>query len=245
MGLELMEQLPGVQSVVVPVGGGGLIAGVATAIKGVNPAVEVVGAQAESYAAAKAFMDGDDGPVAGGATLAEGIAVRAPDAGNLEVIARLVDRVESAGEAAIERAIFDLLSAEKLVAEGAAGAGRRRHRTNPKTFCGKQTASSCAGEHRLRLLSTLILRGMVREGRIARLTFAIDDTPGQLAGISRLLAEAGANVIEVIHQRMMQAVPLKQAELDIVIEARDRDHVREIVAALQVSRFKVRVEEGV
>jgi len=246
LGLELMEQLPGVQSVVVPVGGGGLIAGVATAIKGVNPAVEVVGAQAESYAAAKAFMDGDDGPVAGGATLAEGIAVRAPDAGNLEVIARLVDRVESAGEAAIERAIFDLLSAEKLVAEGAAGAGLAVIAQNPKAFCGKQTALIlCGGNIDSRLLSTLILRGMVREGRIARLTFAIDDTPGQLAGISRLLAEAGANVIEVIHQRMMQAVPLKQAELDIVIEARDRDHVREIVAALQVSRFKVRVEEGV
>lgn len=246
LGLELMEQLPQVDSVVVPVGGGGLIAGVAVAVKGINPKVEVIGAQAESYDAAKTHHEGGTALSRGGATLAEGIAVKAPGADNLEIIKRLVDRVEVASEAAIERAIFDLLSAEKQVAEGAAGAGLAVIANNPKAFAGKTVALIlCGGNIDSRLLSTLILRGMIREGRITRLKFEIDDTPGQLSGISGIIGTAGANVIEVIHQRMMQALPLKKAELDIVIEARDREHVREIVGALTTGGFKVSVMEEV
>lgn len=246
LGLELVEQLPGVESVVVPVGGGGLIAGVATAVKGLKPDVEVVGAQAQGYDAARLHCDGSQARPSGGATLAEGIAVKAPGAENLSVIKALVDRIEVAGEAAIERAIFDLLSAEKLVAEGAAGAGLAVIEQNKAHFAGRTVALVlCGGNIDSRLLSTLILRGMVRDGRIARLRFEIDDTPGQLSGISGLIGEAGANVIEVIHQRMMQAVPLKRAELDIVIEARDRDHVAEIVGALRDGGFKVSVMDEV
>lgn len=240
LGVELMEQTPDVDCVVVPVGGGGLIAGVATAVKGVNPNVEVIGAQAQSYNAAHSYCLGKPENPSGGATLAEGIAVKAPSQNNLKIIKNLVSRIDTASEEQIERAIFDLLSAEKLVAEGAAGAGLAVIEANKSKFAGKKTALVlCGGNIDSRLLSTLILRGMIREGRIARLRFEINDTPGQLSGISGLIGEFGANVIEVIHQRMMQAVPLKRAELDIVVEARDSDHVLELMEALRDAGFKV------
>jgi threonine dehydratase len=246
LGLEIMEQVPGAQDVVVPIGGGGLIAGVATAVKGVRPGVRVIGAQAASYNAAALYCEGRASAPAGGPTLAEGIAVKAPSEANLAVIRALVDEIYTADEAQIERAIFDLLSAEKLVAEGAAGAGLAVIEENVDAFAGRTVVLVlCGGNVDSRLLSTLILRGMIREGRIARLRFEIDDTPGQLSGISGLIGQSGANVIEVIHQRMMQAVPLKRAELDIVIEARDRDHVGELVRALRAAGFAVSVMDEV
>lgn len=240
LGLELMEQVPDLDSVVVPIGGGGLIAGVAMAVKDVNPSIEVIGAQSQSYDAAHSYCAGKNHAPLGGATLAEGIAVKEPSLANLDIIKRLVTRVDTASEQAIEKAIFDLLSAEKLVAEGAAGAGLAVIENNKSAFVGKKTALIlCGGNIDSRLLSTLILRGMIREGRIARLRFEIDDTPGQLSGISGLIGEFGANVIEVIHQRMMQAVPLKRAELDVVVEAKDSDHVNELILALSDAGFKV------
>ncbi|MCB1562468.1 MAG: threonine ammonia-lyase [Alphaproteobacteria bacterium] len=239
LGLEMLEQQPGLDVIVVPIGGGGLIAGVATAVKGVKPEIEVIGAQAALYDAVSARNEGRDCPE-GGATLAEGIAVKAPAPRNLEVIDRLVDHIYTADESEIESAIFDLLSDEKLVAEGAAGAGLAVIKKNLKRFKGKKVGLVvCGGNIDSRLLSTLILRGLVRDGRITRLRFEIDDTPGQLSDISRIIGEAGANVIEVIHQRMMQSVSLKRAELDVVIEARDKNHVSEIVKTLRESGFKV------
>ena len=142
--------------------------------------------------------------------------------------------------------MFDLLSAEKLVAEGAPGAGLAVIKNNLDAYKGKKVGLViCGGNIDSRLLSTLILRGLVRDGRISRLTFEIDDTPGQLATISRIIGEAGANVVEVIHQRMMQSVSLKQAELDVVIEARDMGHVRGIVETLRGQGFSVKTDSGV
>jgi threonine dehydratase len=204
-----------------------------------KPGIEVIGAQAALYDAVTARNEGRDCPE-GGATLAEGIAVKAPAPRNLEVIDRLVDHIYTADECEIESAIFDLLSDEKLVAEGAAGAGLAVIKKNLKRFKGKKVGLVvCGGNIDSRLLSTLILRGLVRDGRITRLRFEIDDTPGQLSDISRIIGESGANVIEVIHQRMMQSVSLKRAELDVVIEARDKNHVSEIVKALREAGFKV------
>ena len=151
--------------------------------------------------------------------------------------------MESASEPQIEDAVFDLLSHEKLVAEGAAGAGLAVIKNNLDIFEGKKVGLVvCGGNIDSRLLSTLILRGLVKDGRITRLTFEIDDTPGQLSQIARIIGEAGANVVEVIHQRMMQTVALKQAELDVVIEARDRLHVVEILRALRAFGFTVRAD---
>jgi len=239
--VEMLEQQPDLDCIVVPVGGGGLIAGMAIAAKSLKPGIEVIGAQAHLFDAAKAHIDGT-APNFAGATLAEGIAVRKPAAANLEVMRENVDRIDSATEAEIETAIFDLLSFEKLVAEGAAGAGLAVIKKKLDHFKGRKVGLViCGGNIDSRLLSTLILRGLTRDGRITRLTFEINDTPGQLSKIATIIGDAGANVIEVIHQRMMQSVSLKQAELEVVIEARDQIHVDEIVGLLRDHNLNVRI----
>ncbi len=245
LGLEMMEQRPDLDVVVVPIGGGGLIAGVATAVKGINPNIQVIGAQAENFDAVLAQRENREF-TGGEATLAEGIAVKAPSQADIAIIDKMVDDIYSASETEIEEAIFDLLSDEKLVAEGAAGAGLAVIKKNLKKFKGKKVGMVlCGGNIDSRTLSTLILRGLVRDGRITRLTFEIDDTPGQLSDISRLIGESGANVVEVIHQRMMQTVSLKRAELDVVVEARDKKHVKELVASLRDAGFKVSASRDV
>ncbi len=242
---EMLQDMPDLDVIVVPIGGGGLIAGMAVAAKSVKPEIEIIGAQAEVFDAVKAQFD-DTVTNFAGATLAEGIAVKAPSAANVAIIKKYVDRIDTASEAEIEDAVFDLLSAEKLVAEGAPGAGLAVIKKHLDAYKGKKVGLViCGGNIDSRLLSTLILRGLVRDGRITRLTFEIDDTPGQLADISRIIGEAGANVVEVIHQRMMQSVSLKEAELEVVIEARDMGHVKAIVGALREQGFRVRTDSGV
>ncbi len=245
VGLEMMEQVADLDVVVVPIGGGGLIAGVATAVKGINPDVKVVGAQAQNFDAVLANREKREF-TGGNATLAEGIAVKAPSEADMEVIESLVDEIYAVSESEIEEAVFDLLSDEKLVAEGAPGAALAVIKKNIEKFKGKKVGMVlCGGNIDSRMLSTLILRGLVRDGRITRLTFEIDDTPGQLSDISRIIGESGANVIEVIHQRMMQAVSLKRAELDVVIEARDKLHVDEIMETLRKAGFRVSADRDV
>lgn len=239
LGLEMMAQNPDLDVIVVPIGGGGLIAGVATAVKGLKPGITVIGAQADNHSAMKNHVDGYEA-IETGVTLAEGIAVKEPCPKNADIIKSLVDQVEVATETEIEQAVFDFLSLEKLVAEGAPGAGLAVIKKNKARLKGKKIGLVvCGGNIDSRMLSTLILRGLVRDGRITRLRFEIDDTPGQLSDISQILEDQNANVIEVIHQRMMQAVPLKRAELDIVIEARDSLHVEEIVKTLADAGFSV------
>lgn len=243
--IEMIEDCPNLDVIVVPIGGGGLIAGMAVAAKAMKPDIEIIGAQATVFDAVKAQFDGTDTHF-DGATLAEGIAVKAPAAANVEIIKQHVTRIDTATEAEIEDAVFDLLSSEKLVVEGAPGAGLAVIKNNLDAYRGKKVGLViCGGNIDSRLLSTLILRGLVRDGRITRLTFEINDTPGQLADISRIIGEAGANVVEVIHQRMMQSVSLKQAELDVVIEARDIGHVKDIVGTLRGQGFSVRADSGV
>lgn len=238
--LEMLEQNPDLDTLVVPIGGGGLIAGMAVAARARRPDIAIIGAQAARFDAVKARLEGR-APCTQGSTLAEGIAVRAPSPANVEIIRTHVDRIETVSEEEIEEAVFDLLSHEKLVAEGAAGAGLAVLKRHAADFAGKAVGLVvCGGNIDSRLLSTLILRGLVRDGRITRLIFKLDDRPGQLADIARIIGDAGANVVEVIHQRMMQSVALKQAELEVVIEARDGRHVEEITAALRAAGFALR-----
>ncbi|MEO0944472.1 MAG: threonine ammonia-lyase [Pseudomonadota bacterium] len=245
VGIEMLQQVPDLDVVVVPIGGGGLIAGMAVALKALKPEIKVIGAQAELFDAVRSQVIG--GPTHfGGATLAEGIAVKEPSPDNVATIRAHVDQIESVTEPEIELGVFDLLSHEKLVVEGAPAAGLAVIKKHIDALRGKKVGLViCGGNIDSRLLSTLILRGLVRDGRITRLIFEIDDTPGQLSEISRLIGEAGANVIEVIHQRMMQTVSLKQAELEIVIEARDQAHVDIIEKSLRESGFKLRIGAAV
>lgn len=240
--IEMLEQVPDLDVIVAPIGGGGLMAGMAIVAKAMKPDLQIIGAQAQIFDAVKAQIEGKR-PQFAGPSLAEGIAVKAPSPANVEVIRTHVDRIETASEEEIEDAVFDLLSNEKIVAEGAAGAGLAVIKNLADQLQGlKVGLVICGGNIDSRILSTLILRGLVRDGRITRLTFEIDDRPGQLSQISQLIGEEGANVIEVIHQRMFQSVALKQAELEVVIEARDIGHVDTIVAKLRANRFRVRTD---
>ncbi len=245
LGIEMLEDVPDLDVVFVPVGGGGLISGVATALKGMKPDIEVIGVQAENFPGM--VNEFHDRPfVPGEPTIAEGIAVEKPAASNVETVKALVSDMVTASENEIEEGIFDVLSDEKLVIEGAPAAGYAYIKKNADKYKGKKIGLVvCGGNIDSRLLSTIILRGLVRDGRITRLTFEIDDTPGQLSDISRIIGESGANVVEVIHQRMMQSVSLKRAELEVVIEARDKQHVQDIVQTLEDAGFSVKASSDV
>ncbi|MFI5002411.1 MAG: pyridoxal-phosphate dependent enzyme, partial [Reyranellales bacterium] len=178
-------------------------------------------------------------------TIAEGIAVR--DIGKLPLaIARaLVDRVLSVDEVAIEHAISLFLEVEKTVAEGAGAAGLAALLAYPQHFTGRKVGLVLSGGNiDTRLLASVLLRGLVRDGRIVRLRLMIGDLPGQLARVAGLIGKAGGNIVEVQHQRLFGSVVAKSTELDVTVETRGRDHIRELVAALQGEGFVVRVLEG-
>ena len=242
--LEMLQDTPQLDTLVVPVGGGGLIAGCAVAAHELRADIKVIGAETVAYAAMRQLLAGE--PVAtGGDTVAEGIAVR--DIGTLPLaIARaLVDRVLTVDEIAIERAIALLLEVEKTVAEGAGAAGLAALLAHPEPFAGRKVGLVLSGGNiDTRLLASILLRGLVRDGRIVRLRLMIGDLPGQLARVAGLIGKAGGNIVEVQHQRLFGGVVAKSAELDVTVETRGRDHLRELVAALQADGFKVRVLEG-
>ena len=241
--LEMLQDAPGLDTLVAPVGGGGMIGGCAIAARGLQPDIKVIGVETASYSAMRQLLARE--PVtAGGDTIAEGIAVS--DIGELPLaIARsLLDRVVPVEEVAIERAISLLIEVEKTVAEGAGAAGLAALLAHPEDFrCRKVGLVLSGGNIDTRLLASVLLRGLVRDGRIVRLRVMINDLPGQLARVSGLIGKAGGNIVEVQHQRLFGVVA-KRAELDVTVETRDRAHVRELVAALQSDGFVVRVLEG-
>ncbi len=244
VGLEMLQDVPELDTLVIPVGGGGLISGCAVAARGLKADLKVVGVESAGYSAMRQLLAGE--PVAvGGDTIAEGIAVR--DIGKLPLaIARaLVERVLAVDEVAIERAIALFLEVEKTVAEGAGAAGLAALLAHPQHFTGRRIGLVLSGGNiDTRLLASILLRGLVRDGRIVRLRLMIGDLPGQLARVAGLIGKAGGNIVEVQHQRLFGGVVAKSAELDVTVETRGRDHVRELVTALESEGFKVRVLEG-
>jgi len=242
--LEMLADAPDLDTLVVPVGGGGMIAGCAVAARGLKPDVKVIGVESAGYSAMRQLLAGEAVAV-GGDTIAEGIAVR--DIGKLPLaIARvLVDRVLSVDEVAVERAIALFLEVEKTVAEGAGAAGLAALLAYPQHFAGRKVGLILSGGNiDTRLLASVLLRGLVRDGRIVRLRLMIGDLPGQLAKVAGLIGGAGGNIVEVQHQRLFGSVVAKATELDVTVETRDRDHARELVQTLQGAGFKVRVLEG-
>jgi threonine dehydratase len=242
--LEMLEEAPELDTVVVPVGGGGLIAGCAIAARGLKNDLKMVGAEAAGYSAMRQLLTQE--PIkTGGDTIAEGIAVTQIGKLPLEVARELIERVLSVDEVAIERAMALYIEVEKTVTEGAGAAGLAAVIAYPELFAGRKVGLVLSGGNiDTRLLASVLLRGLVRDGRIVRLRLMIGDAPGQLARVAGLIGKAGGNIVEVQHQRLFGGVVAKATELDVTVETRDRGHVRELVAALESVGFKVRVLEG-
>ena len=241
IGLELLEDQPDLEMIVVPIGGGGIMSGIATAAKAIKPEITMIGVEAALFPSMYQAIN-ELPPTAGGTTLADGIAVKNPGGITRPIIERLVEDIILADEPAIESAVHLLVEQQKVVAEGAGAAGIAGILTHPERFAGRKVAAViCGGNIDVRLLSWVLTRGLVRDGRLVRLRIAIVDQPGVLARVARLIGEMGGNIIEVYHQRLFHDVPAKQADVDVVIETRNREHVNEIIANLQKGGFPTRV----
>ena len=242
--LEMLEQRPDLDALVVPVGGGGLISGCATAAKAINSKIEVIGAEAKLFPSMYHALRGEPS-VCGGATLAEGIAVKDVAARTVAICEKFVDRILLASETNIERAVFLLLSQQKTLAEGAAATGLAAILSNPEHFAGRKVGIVLTGGNiDPRILASISYRELEREQRIINLRFSIDDKPGILGRITTLLGDQGANVLEVSHHRMFLDISAKGAQLDIMLETRDGCHANDIVKLIRREGFKVEVLKG-
>jgi threonine dehydratase len=241
--LEMLQDVPELDTVVAPVGGGGMIAGCAVAARGLKPDLKVFGVETAGYSAMRQQFAGE--PVtAGGDTIAEGIAVRDIGELPLKICRALLDKVVSVDEVAIEHAISLLLEVEKTVVEGAGAAGLAALLAYPELFHGRRVGLVLSGGNiDTRLLASVLLRGLVRDGRIVQLRLMIGDAPGQLARVATVIGKLGGNIVEVQHQRLFGVVA-KATELDVTVETRDRAHVRELVAGLEAEGFKVHLWAG-
>ncbi len=234
MALEMLADWPQIDTLIVPIGGGGLIAGCAVAAKALNPDIEIIGVQSELFPAMKCALEGRSVPPFRGRTLAEGIAVATPGILTREVVAQLVDRIELVSDTQIEDAINTLLDEEKTLAEGAGAAALALVLARPDEFRGRHVGIPiCGGNLDLRLLATCLMRGLARTSRIVSMTILLDDVPGGLARSAGAIADAGGNVIEVQHQRQFGEVTGAQVELHITVETQDAAHVERILQMLR------------
>ncbi|WP_035982429.1 threonine ammonia-lyase [Bradyrhizobium sp. STM 3843] len=238
--LEMLDAIPDLDTLVVPIGGGGLISGMAIAARARKPSMRIIGVQAELYPSMYNAVYGRDLPMRGD-TLAEGIAVKAPGAITTEIIRHLVDDIVLVTEPQIERAVATLISIEKTVVEGAGAVGLAAVLAFPERFAGRNVGLVLTGGNiDTRLIASVLTRELAREGRLTQLSIDIVDRPGQLAAVSTLLAEAGANIIEVSHQRTFSDLPAKATLLELVIETRDQAHLDDVMAKLAAANFKAR-----
>jgi threonine dehydratase len=237
--LEMLAQAPELDTLIVPIGGGGLISGIAIAAKALKPAVEIVGVQSALYPSMADVLHGRAPDTAtASATLAEGIAVKEPGKLTRRIVAALVSDILLAEDSEIEAAIEHLIDREKLVAEGAGAAGIAALLANPERFRGKRVGIVVTGGNiDARLLASVLMRGLVREGCLVCLRSELPDVPGALARLSGIVGGRGGNIVEVRHQRLFQDASVKRAELDVVIETQSRRHVAAIVEALIAAGF--------
>ncbi|MBJ7253765.1 MAG: threonine ammonia-lyase [Sphingomonadaceae bacterium] len=241
--LEMLESIPSLDMLVVPIGGGGLLSGMGTAARALKPDIGLIGVQAELYPSMYALLNNLEMPCEGD-TLAEGIAVKIPGAFTSEVIRELVDEIVLVNEAELETAVSLLLQIEKTVAEGAGAAGLAAVMAYPEKFAGKNVGVVlCGGNIDTRLLANVLLRDLARSGRLARLRLTLQDRPGALYKVMRLFNEHNVNIIEIYHQRIFTTLPAKGLITDIECEARDANQLQGLVDGLNVAGYKVeRVE---
>lgn len=240
--LEMLEDVPDLEILPVPIGGGGLISGVATAAKHMQPDIRVVGLEPAMYPSFTARMRGvNTFSMSGGATIAEGIAVRHVGDVSYAVARPLLDEVLLIEEPFFERAVALYCNVEKTVAEGAGAASLAGLLAYPDRFRGKKCGLILTGGNiDTRLLASVLTRELVRDQRLVSLRIIGDDRPGLLATVSKVIGEMGANIVEVAHNRLALDVPAKGAEFDIMIETRDAQHTEEIMAALRESGYPPR-----
>jgi len=225
--------------IVAPIGGGGLIAGNAIAASELKPDLTVVGVCAASFQSMQAALEGKP-PVITGQTLADGIAVKTVGRLTLPIVKALVSRIILVDEPAIERAICALLAVQKIVAEGAGAAALAALFAEPDSFRGRKVCLYVSGGNiDSRMLASVVVRGLEREGKITALRLTITDRPGVLGRVATLLGDCGVNILEVSHHRMLLDVPAKGATLDLRIETRDKDHALKAIAKLEAEGFHV------
>ncbi len=230
--LEMLQEVPDLDTLVVAIGGGGLIAGMATAAKAIKPGIEMVGVQTTRFPAMFNAIKGTHHPQ-GSNSIAEGIAVGTPGKIPLEIISRLVDDLLLVDEGDIEQSIVMLLEVEKTLVEGAGAAGLAALLKYPERFKGKRVGLVlCGGNIDPLLLAAIIERGMVRAGRLARIRVSARDVPGSLATITAMVAQAGANIDEVHHQRAFTNLAAQNVEIELVIQTRSRQHIADVLAQL-------------
>ena len=239
--IEMLEAAPDLDILVVPIGGGGLISGIAIAAKALKPSIRIIGVEAALYPSMHNAIKGTTLAMRGD-TLAEGIAVKQPGTLTAAIVRRLVDDIVLVTEEHLEYAVSQLINIEKTVVEGAGAAGLAAICAHGSLFRGRRVGTVlCGGNIDTRLLASVLSRELAREGRLTQLAIDIADRPGQLARVAQLIGEAGANIVEVYHQRVFSDLPAKAALLEVVIETRDRAHLNETVSKLRTAGFEVEV----
>ncbi len=239
--LEMLKAVPELETLVVPIGGGGLISGIAVAAKAIKPAIEVIGVEAELYPSMYNRIRGTELPMRGD-TLAEGIAVKAPGVLTETLVRTHVDDIMLVSELEIERAVALLIEIEKTVVEGAGAAALAAVLGDPERFRGRKVGLVLSGGNiDTRLLASVLTRELARAGRISELCVDLADKPGQLARLATLVGDAGANIIEVVHQRVFTDLPAKGTVLRMVIETRDRAHLNETLARIRAAGFEAEI----
>ena len=240
LALEMLAEQPDLDTLVVPIGGGGLISGVATAAKALKAGIRVVGVQTARFPGAVNAITGS-AHAQGASTIAEGIAVSSPGAQCLPLIRQHVDELLLVDEGDIEQAIVMLLEIEKTLSEGAGAAALAALLRYPEQFKGRKVGLVLSGGNiDPMLLAAIIGRGMVRSGRLARIVVSARDVPGSLARVTTLVAEAGANVQEIHHQRAFTLLAAQNVEIEMVLQTRDTAHVQELLARLAAEGLEAR-----
>jgi threonine dehydratase len=243
--LEMLEEVGDLDTLVIPIGGGGLIAGNAIAGRALNPKIEIIGAESALYPSFWNALTGGTRPI-GGATLAEGIAVKNVGKLTLPVVRDLVAEIVLVDEAHVERAVNAYLTLQKTMAEGAGAAGLAAMLSKRERFRGKKVGLIlCGGNIDPRILASIMVRELERDSRIVSFRLTIPDQPGVLGTIATRLGALGANILEVDHRRLFLDVPAKGAKLDVTMETRDNTHAEEILSALAAEGYQpVRIETG-
>ncbi len=241
--LEMLEDVPELDTLIIPIGGGGLLSGMGTAARGIKKDIRLVGVQAELYPSMYAELNGVE-MACEGDTLAEGIAVKEPGNYTRKIVAALNDDILLVAERHLERAVSLLLQIEKTVVEGAGAAGLAALLAHPEEFAGRKVGLVLTGGNiDTRLLANVLLRDLARSGRLARLRIRLQDRPGALFHVMKVFDEQQVNIVEIYHQRIFTTLPAKGLITDIECEARDRDHLDALVAALRAAGYMVTTVE--